>query len=477
MFCTHVQKYSEFTVNVEDYALQRLSPLFPKRLNFGKISAMKRKFFSIISAALLTLAAISFSSCSQKIMGYSILLWNVPEYNLADGTIVPVYIKSNVSHVYVIGIPESKEKIEVPLWQISEPQKIKKTEKLAQRYTEYEHMYARCVLDGLPIRADKVNTSKQVYRLRKGEVIRTLYEANGVAVMTGKNAMEGKWLRVITNTGVTGWCFSYNLRLFEMNADGTPVEVNSEEEVEEKDDTIEKIIAAKWYPENYSAMIKSGNIDFSQMKVEYGFTVDEENSIVTLRVPRFTNESTYGTVSKTDDNVYKFTDSPYQITVRNNTFIVVQFTGDDGKPVSYNMISLDADIEQIISDEKEKRAEIYRQLCEFGPDFKSTNYGTITFESDNTFKWSDFKLLVPTVLTSEAKGSGTVEMKYLLSSELKKSWNGVITCHFDGMKEEVNFIYKMEKNGLRLEDVSRSEKKGNTILSRSQNSLVMFFAK
>ena len=53
-------------------------------------------------------------------MGYSVLLWNIPEKGLQDGDVVPVYIRSNISHVYVIGTSEGK--FEVPLWQLTEPE-------------------------------------------------------------------------------------------------------------------------------------------------------------------------------------------------------------------------------------------------------------------------------------------------------------------------------------------------------------------
>ena len=36
-------------------------------------------------------------------MGYSVVLWTIPEQQIKSGDIVPVYIKSNISHVYVIG--------------------------------------------------------------------------------------------------------------------------------------------------------------------------------------------------------------------------------------------------------------------------------------------------------------------------------------------------------------------------------------
>ena len=71
---------------------------------------------------LFFLLSLIFTSCADKIMGYSVVLWTIPEQQIKSGDIVPVYIKSNISHVYVIGT-ESGEKIEVALWQITVPVK------------------------------------------------------------------------------------------------------------------------------------------------------------------------------------------------------------------------------------------------------------------------------------------------------------------------------------------------------------------
>src|SRR5574344_1339753 len=144
-------------------------------------------FFSFLVPVLFLL-----TSCSG-IMGYSVLLWDYPEKQMQDGTVVPVYIRSNISHVYVIGIPGTKEKVELPLWQISEPQSRRKAKKTAERYAAYRHQYTYALEDGLPIRATASNTAKQVYRLRENEVIKLLYEGKGQAVMAGKDKkLEGK---------------------------------------------------------------------------------------------------------------------------------------------------------------------------------------------------------------------------------------------------------------------------------------------
>jgi len=409
-------------------------------------------------------------------MGYSVVLWNIPEHNVADGTIVPVYIKSNVSHIYVVRLPGEKEKVEIPLWQISEPQSHHKAKKLVAKYKAYEHVYAHCTLDGLPIRADRVNTAKQVYRLRKDEVVRPLYEESGAAVMTGKNAIEGKWLRVLTKDGTVGWCFSYNLKLFKMNADGTVAEGSDNSSTEVSDETLEKLLAAKWYPESYSSMIQSGNIDLQNMNKSFGFDTGVDSNKVAMRLNDLDVEYEYAGVTKTDDNVYKFNDTPFQVTVRSDSFIVVQYTDDSGIPKSYNFITLEDDIEALIAEEVERRSEEYLSLRQLGPDFRSGNYGTLTFEESNGFKWTGYDLLVPSLIPNSAQSDGKIQLKYLLDKSLKSNWDGLLTFVFDGMENEVNFLYKKESNGLRLEDATHADFEGNTVESRDTNALVIFFA-
>ena len=141
-------------------------------------------FFTALLFAVLTL-----TGCSDKVMGYSVVLWNIPEYEIQSGSVVPVYIKSNISHVYIAGknlnLNENEQKIEIPLWQLTEPVKKSKLSSVKEKYQENARTYANVKTDGLPCRAEPVNTAKQVYRLRKGEIIKILYKGNGQSPMTG----------------------------------------------------------------------------------------------------------------------------------------------------------------------------------------------------------------------------------------------------------------------------------------------------
>ena len=107
---------------------------------------MKKAFLRFLLVLIFTFTMGLFVSCKEKIMGYSVVLWNIPEYNLQDGDVVPVYIRSNISHVYVIGVEDEiaaangikkeLEKIEVPLWQLTDPVKKSKLGAVSKKYEE-----------------------------------------------------------------------------------------------------------------------------------------------------------------------------------------------------------------------------------------------------------------------------------------------------------------------------------------------------
>ncbi len=425
-----------------------------------------------------------FTSC-ENIIGYGVLLWNVPEYNLSDGLIVPVYIKSNISHVYVIENPETKEKIEIPLWKLTPPEKLSKAKKTALLYTDYQKKYAMCVLDGLPIRAERVNTSKQVYRLRKNEIVRTLYQGKGAKPTNGKTELEGEWLKVLTKDGTSGWCFSYNLRLFEMNADGSYGTGAEEAQIQKADETLENLMKTKWYPDYYSSIKKSLNMDLNALNTEYGFDTGEKSETVKLYLPTIQVSYPYKGVTKKEDYVYSFNETSIEVTVKNQKSISVQYTNERGMPKTFNFISMDEDfnVDKIINDEINRRETLYRDLIKAGPDFRSSNYGVLTFSENNSFQWTNYSKIIPSVISKFMGKNGKVKIQYFIPSSLKENWDGVITFIFDGHDEEINLLYKKEENGLRLTKANvtknYNENTGRTSVSvtQSSSSLVLFFQK
>ncbi len=436
---------------------------------------MKKKSFVV--ALFSIIFSIFLTSCSDKILGYSVVLWNIPEYEIQSGEVVPVYIKSNISHVYIIEAKQG-EKIEVPLWQLTEPVKKSKIKNVVSRYAEYANTYASVKIDGLPAREEAVNTAKQVYRLRKGEIIKILYKGNGTAPTTGKNTLQGDWYRILTENGTVAWCFSYNLTMFQTDAKGNQIGGEKIETEEIVDTVFEENIATKiWYPDSYKTMISSGSIDLNRLKTSYNFVIDTENQKVSLNLDGIHENWTYDGYSRTSDNEYALKDIPIVIIYRRSDFIVVRYTDDSGKPQELNFVTVEQDLNEVIAKEKLRREQSFQKIWENGPSYSSSNYGKLTFQEDGSFRWSNFKLLVPSIIKSSAKNSGTASVKYILSSSLANSYDGVLTFKFVGMDSEVNFLYKLESNGLRLEDATGAKFNGTQITSRGSSPLILFFQK
>ena len=396
---------------------------------------------------------------------------------MQDGDLVPVYIRSNISQVYVIGT--SQGKIEIPLWQITDPEMKFKAKKTAKKFEEYKHTYASVALDGLPMRAEPVNTAKQVYRLKKAETIKILYKGKGQAVYAGKKPLEGDWLRVLTSDGTTGWCFSYNLRPFETDINGNQTSGEVVEEENHIDAELTEMLKKTWYPESYKKMIDSGRIDPARINLNYNLHLDEETNKLSFVMPEAKKEWDY--TGATEDNTivnaraYKLNDIPIIVSVKNSVYIVVRYTGESGKPEDFNLVTIDADINQLVQDEIQRRESEYEQIYMFGPHFRSSSYGQLSLGEDHSFNWNNKNLLVPGVISSSAKNTGTVQIKYFLIRSLAQAYDGVLTFKFDGMNKEVNFFYKMEENGLRLEDATGAVLDGNVFRERGISPLIIFF--
>lgn len=427
---------------------------------------------------LFILSSFFLISCKDKVIGYSVVLWNNPEQEIKSGDVLPVYIKSNISHVYIAGknlnLKENEQKIEIPLWQLTEPVKKSKLSAIKEKYQENARTYANVKTDGLPCRAEPVNTAKQVYRLRKGEIIKILYKGNGQSPMTGGKPLPGEWYKILTDNGTTGWCFSYNLDLFETDDNGNRIGGNDFVDEVQEDEIYKLIVSNVWYPEEFRSLIDLEDIDLSKIHPSYRFTIDEENKKVSLNTQKIHESWIYDGYSKIDDREYELKNISIKIIYRKADYIVVRYTDETGKPQDLNFVTIKEDLNEIISKEKQRRSEELMNLWYKGP-YSSQSYGKLSFTEDNLFKWTGFKLLVPSVIPAGSKNNGSAQIKYSVSKTLKKDYDGIVTFTFEGSSQEINFLYKMDDGGLKLEDTIGASFKGNQITSRGVSPVIIFF--
>lgn len=421
------------------------------------------------SRVFLALAAtLTLVSCTSHI-GYGVVNWSVPEQHIVAGDIVPVFIKSNISQVYVIGA--GKKRVELPLWQLTLYTSKAKAKKAAESMAEYRYMYATVKLDGLPMRSDPENTARQVYRLKLGQKIKIVSRGEGVPVLVGNSPLPGDWYLVMTDDGSTGWSFSYNLTLFderESSADAGTVASGP-------DETLENLLARAWYPDSYRAMIEDNRLDLSKINPAWGFFPGNDSGIARIETASGVVTFPYTSIEKSPDGIYDFKGSTLHVQVRRRDSILVTYTDASGMPQALYFAAIGTDPATLIAGENERRADALGIIRAAGPNFTSGSYGALRFLADGKILWSGYQLLSPTVIPQNAGSGGSVSLECFLDESLKSDYDGVLSFRFESEPDRVSFLYSLTEKGLKLEFVAETNIKDSLVQSRNLNPIVVFF--
>ena len=424
--------------------------------------------------------ALSFLSCSR--MGYGVLLWSIDDPPIDSGTVLPVYIRSNIEKKWVVGVPESIRgnrdyKLEIPLAQMEFIGSKGKAVKWAEDFAEHALMYAETLLDGLPIREATDNNAKRVYRLRLGEIIKIIDLVKGnPPISTTGDPLPGDWYKVMTIDGVTGYCFSYRLRIFNQNEEPVNISPNTQRNTI-ADPNLEMILSKKWSPESYLDMINSKRIDIQHLEKKYLFDPGQEVGTARIVLPDLERKFTYERISPDGDRQWIFEGTNLQMILRQNNTLTVQFHEGGGARRTLTFVSLPNEIEDIIIQEKARRDHQYMTIYNNGPVFTSNNYGTITLLQSGGFTWKGYDLLVPQVIPSETNGTGRINMDLYITGSLEERYNGAFTFQFTDIRinNTICFLYGLENQSLRLEVIPDFGIDSNVVMRRSPSPTVLYF--
>ena len=431
----------------------------------------KRKLFIFI-AVIAASSALFLSSCSKK-LGYGVVNWSIPEYNLTAGDIIPVYVKSNIEKVYIVGLNEKTSlRVEIPLWKITFFESKKDAARFQARLSEHKHAYARVKLDGLPMRSNPDNTSNQVYRLKLGQPVKILWFGEGVPVLKGGKPMDGQWYEVITEDGVRGWCFSYNLSIYDERENESSEGTNL---AQEKDAELEAVLNEFWYPEHYRKMINNKQVDLDKMSLTWGFFPGLRSGIARGELQNTRLSFPYTKVIKIG-NKYLFEGTNLSMQIRGKDIITLEFSDTNGKLRQENFITLNATPENIINNEIKRREAVIQKIAKTSTEFTSENFGSLKILPDGQFIWSGYNLLSPSIIPSGAGSSGKVSLKHFLDKKLLSDYEGVLSFKFEKSPEPVVFMYSISSKGLRLEAVESSSIQDNIVTRRSLDPVILFFA-
>ncbi|MCL2832816.1 MAG: SH3 domain-containing protein [Treponema sp.] len=419
-------------------------------------------------------------------LGYGVLLWACEDPDIPSGTVLPVYIKSNIDQVWVAGIPEEYrvsgsriDKFEIPLSKLELIGSKKKALQWAQDFAPWALSYAETLQDGLPIREHPDNNARRVYRLKIGEIVKILAPVSGVAAVgTTGDPLPGDWFKVLTEDGSTGYCFSYRLRVFDHEGGSLAAEVSGEETLEDPD--LDRLLARTWSAESYGTMVNSRRLDLDDLRQNWGFDPGQDTGLAVIKIKDLERTFSYTAIRSTGTRSWRFEGSVLQMELRSDTTLAVQFTEGTGALRTLLFVALPTSVDDLIAQEIARREQLFSKIFTQGPVFSSHNYGTITFAEDSAFTWTGNDLLIPQVIPAAALGSGVVDMRLFLAPALSDRYAGAFTLRFNGINgpgAEVNFMYTIDNQGFRLEYVPDSSMDGILVSRRSASPLVLYFFK
>ncbi|MDR2435388.1 MAG: SH3 domain-containing protein [Treponema sp.] len=429
--------------------------------------------------SLLLLYTLAFTSCSR--LGWGVLLWAVEEPPIPSGTVLPVYIRSNIDKVWVVGVPKAfrnaggPDKVEVPLARLELAGGKRKAARRAEAFAGYARTYAENLQDGLPIRNDPDNSGRRVYRLRTGEIIKILEQVEGnPAISASGEPLPGDWYRVLTADGSTGYCFSYRLKLFEHR--GGPLVAAPPERDAPPSPELDALMAKVWSPESYGQMLANRRVNIEAFERRWGFYIGQDTGIAHIYLPNLDRSFAYSGIRADGERAWRFEGTNLRMDLRSDTTLAVQFTDDDGATRTLLFIALPAAVDDLIMQENARRETLFYSIYNQGPVFTSNNYGTIVFSPDGEFGWIGFDLLVPRVIP-EGVGGGRVAMDLFLTPSFEGRYNGACTFYFSapGRETPVHFMYIMDSQGLRLEWAPDYCIEDATVTRRDSSPVVLYF--
>jgi hypothetical protein len=469
-------------------------------------------------ALLFAAATLSLGSCSSKI-GWGVVLWTAPEGPLPAGSVVPVYIKSNIEQVYVVGVPGAKgkdkgKKIELPLWQVELYSSRGKANARVKAMGENVSLYMFAMRDGLPLRDAPTNAGKRVYRLHEGQSVKVLEKVQGEEESTGSKILPGSWYRVLTDDGSQGFAFSYSLRLYDESKEGPPTLAAAKEALSGR---VDLIFSRSWRPEYFQEMLDDNRIDLDYFSLRYGVFIDAIHRQVRIELPATSQLFSYSSVSESK-GLYVFEGSPLTIKIESDTRIVCSWTGSivgatpgdasadasssvpEPKPSpavevvgptragasgSAAFVVPSAEPRDTIRLEALRRQKLLSSFVEsLGAEWTAPDAGKFVINKNGSFTWKSRGSASASFVPEGAGDSGEIAFRLSLDPSLSASWQGAFSLRFgsaaaagavdDNAPRQtwVDLVYRQTPVGLVLAPVVASNLLVSTVDAHAKNLIL-----
>lgn len=463
-----------------------------------KCAAGKRR-----KSALLLLVAFlagALASCTPRI-GWGLVLWTVKGTSAKAGSIVPVYLKSNITKEYVIGVEDDpKARLEVPLWQIELFRSRRAATARVKEFGDYVSIYMIAAKDGLPIREKTSNLAKRVYRLRESEMVKVLEKVEGEAMYTGQTKLTGDWFRVLTLDGTTGYVFSYTMRVFDESSGEAP----TIKAVQSDSELLDSIFTKSWRPAWFETMMDEDCVDLDFFALRFGLFGDAINRQVRIELPGTSKVFQYSTITQ-DKDWTVFEGTGLRIRKDAQAGIVASW-GPEGEAelalevtagwrpddTLARFVVPSGDIREAIRTEEARRSDLLRKFFASATSkySKAGSSGALVFSDSSgsslelwpsgLYSWNLTDALpagfAPQVGASEAVQRGTIVFGLRLPDSLASAWQGGFSLYPDDTGRRTDYAYAMDSAGLKLSRLTAASPETRTgDLDRKFAALNFFF--
>ncbi len=462
---------------------------------------MTRRHLRLATASFGLAVFLILGSCTSR-LGWGLVLWSAPEGPLPAGSIVPVYIKSNIQKVYVVGVPGLKgkdrnKKVELPFWQVELYSTRGKAAARVKAMGENVSLYMIAAKDGLPLREKPSNGTgvKRVYRLRQGQSVKVLQKVEGEAVSTGSQVLPGAWYEVLTDDGTKGYIYSFALRLYDEAKEGPPVLASAKQALSGR---VDLIFSRSWRPEFFQEMLDDSRIDLDYFNLRFGVFVDAIRRQVRIELPAASQVFNYSGVSEAG-GLYVFEGTPLKIKIESDTRMTCYWTGEDAVPAavtpgqaaspvdegaaqqpaddsasaavegysttgssgSASFAVLTSEPREAIRLEALRRQKLLSAFVDsVGGSWASTKdapgLGLLALTKNGRFSWSGRGEAAVALVPPDSGENGEIAFRLFLDPALAASWSGSFSLRFDQLESGkrpnkwLDFLYRRSPAGLVL---------------------------
>jgi hypothetical protein len=427
------------------------------------------------AAGFLFLAAFlsfGFTACSDPYPAYGVIVWSADEAKIPTGTRVALLAHSELRKtVQTMRLDEklqaTGDPVSVEQWRVREFPNYREMKEWAERNKDSLDLFARSLKLALPVRSDpSIRDGNINYRLRDGEDVKVLAKAEKESDQGG---LKGYWYEILTRTGTHGWVFSSQIQTWRLGA-------AVGDAAQQTDPQLERLCSGNWRPEEFPAMISTGDYDLGFFKPGTALVIDQARKSVHLATDKDVLDFTYSAVTKLARNIWSLAGTSIQLTFRDENTLVVQYQRANNV-LTRVYVNIQDNIGELYEAESKRRAGLLARMAGGTGTITSGNYGSISIKPDGSFTWTGIGALQPRIKPAKAQESGNITFDLFLDSALRDAYRGVASFNFAGSDgiEQVNFLYQFRPDGLQLEFVPRSLIKGREVKKADSNPTVLFF--